>query len=249
MNLADIQRRIYKNTKTNSTSYDPADMLVDINVAVNRTVSLINRSDSRWEFDDLNNVDLPIATTALVSGQQDYSLATSHLTIDRVEIMDAQGNWTQLTPIDQHDIKRTALEAYKKTPGLPVQYDKLGNSVFLYPTPNYSQAASLKLYFTRGPVEFTSGDLSAGTKSPGFNSLFHDLIPLWVSYDYWLPNNESQTTGYMNAITLKETELINFYGLRSRDERPRLTVATNRNNGRWGNTSGQLNGYGGDSNK
>lgn len=249
MILSDITIRVYKNTKTNATSYAIADLTVDLNVALNRVVSLINRSDMRWQFDDLNQTDLPIATTAIVSGQQDYSLSTAHLTIDRVEIMDAQGNWTELKPIDQHDVKRTALATYLKTPGLPTQVDVSGNSVFLYPPPNYSQAASLKLYFTRGPVEFSSADITTGTKSPGFNSLFHDLIPLWISYDYWLINDQTLTAGFLSEIQRKEQELIDFYGLRSRDERPRFTVATNRNSGQLGNTSGQLNSYGGDSNK
>lgn len=249
MTISDIVKRIYKNTKTNSTSYDAPTMLIDINVAVNRVWSLINESDNRWQIDDTNNTDLPIATTALVSGQQDYTLSTSFTTIDRVEVTDLLGNTTELDPIDQHDIRRMALPQYLKTPGLPVQYDKIGASVFLYPTPNYSQAASLKVYYTRGPNEFSSSDVSGGSKEPGFVSLFHDLVPLWVSYDYWLINDQTLTNGFLNEIQRKEQELIAFYGGRSRDERPRLTVATNRNGGRWGNTSGQLNSFGGDSNQ
>lgn len=249
MTINDIVTRIYKNTKTNSTSYDAPTMLIDINVSMNRVWSLINESDDRWQIDDMNNTDLPIATTATVSGQQDYSLSVSFLSIDRVEIMDTSGNWTELGPIDQHDIKRTALPQYLKTAGLPIQYDKVGGSVFLYPPPNYSQAASLKVYYTRGPNEFTSGDVSGGSKQPGFASMFHDLVPLWVSYDYWLINDQSLCAGFLSEIQRKEQELIAFYGGRSRDERPRFTVATNRNGGNWGNQSGVLNYRGGDTNK
>lgn len=248
MTLGDITTRIYKNTKTNASNYPAAILAVDINVAQNRVVSLINRGDGRWQWDDTNNTDLPIATTSLVSGQQDYSLLTSHLSIDRVEIMDTAGNWTELDPIDQHDVKRTALAQYLKTPGLPIQYDKLASSIFLYPTPNYSQAASLKIYFTRGPSEFTAADVTTGTKIPGFNTLFHDLIPLWVSYDYAIPNGLASASGFLAEIQRKEQELIDFYGQRSRDERPRLTVSSNRS-GQWNNTSGRINYNGGDSNK
>lgn len=250
MTINDIVTRIYKNTKTNSSSYDAPTMLIDINVAMNRTWSLINRTDLKWQVDDTNNTDLAIATTATVSGQQDYSLSVAFLTIDRAEILDASGNnWNELQQFDQHDIKRYALGQYLKTPGLPIQYDVSGASIFLYPAPNYSQAASIKVYYTRGPNEFTSGDVSTGTKQPGFNSLFHDLIPLWVSYDYWLVNDQSLTTGFLNEIQRKEQELIDFYGGRDRDGRPRLTVATNANNGSWGNQSGVLNYRWGDSNK
>lgn len=247
MTINDIVQRIYKNTKTNASSYDAPTMLIDINVAENRVISLINRSDSKWQWDDTNNTDLPIATAALVSGQQDYTLATSFLSIDRVDIMDTSGNWTRLQPIDQHEVRIQGLSTYLKTPGLPIQYDKLGASVFLYPPSNYSQNASLKIFFSRGPNEFTSADVSTGTKQPGFNSLFHDLIPLWVSYDYWLVNDQSLCAGYLGEIQRKEQEIIDFYGLRSRDERPRLSVSTNGR--QWNNTSGRLNGWGGDSNK
>lgn len=249
MTTSDIVNRIYKNTKTNATSYDAPTMLIDINVAMNRVWSLVNRTDEKWQVDDNNNIDLPIATTATVSGQQDYSLSISFLTIDRVEIMDLTGNWTQLQQFDQSDLKNSSLTQFLKTPGTPTQYDVSGASVFLYPAPNYSQAASLKIYYTRGPVEFTSADVSTGTKQPGFNSLFHDLVPLWVSYDYWLVNNPAQTTGFLGEIQRKEQELIDFYGGRDRDGRPRLTVSTNRNGGKWGNQSGVLGYRGGDSNQ
>lgn len=247
MQISDIVARIYRNTKTNASSYPAADMLIDINTALNHVVSKINQCDDRWQWDDTNQTDLPIATTATVSGQKDYSLSTSHLTIDRVEIMDTAGNWTELNPIDQHDVKREALAQYLKTPGLPIEYDKIGSSIFLYPTPNYSQAASIKIYFTRGPAEFTSAEVSTGNKQPGFNTLFHDLIPLWVSYDYATINGLNSANGFFNAIQRKEQEMVDFYGLRSRDERPRFSVSTN---GRaYNNTSGRLNTYGGDSNE
>lgn len=249
MTITDAITRIYKNTKTNASSYDAPTMLVDINVAVNRVWSLVNKTDLKWQVDDNNNTDLPVATAATVSGQQDYSLSVNFLTVDRVEIMDLTGNWTQLQQFDQHDLKNASLTQFLKTAGIPTQFDLVGTSVFLYPPPNYSQAASIKVYYTRGPNEFTSADVSTGTKVFGFNSLFHDLVPLWVSYDYWLANNPAQTTGFLGEIQRKEQELIDFYGGRDRDYKPRLTVSTNRNGGNWGNQSGVLGYRGGDSNQ
>lgn len=193
-------------------------MLIAINNAYERVVSLVIKADGRWQWDDTNQTDLPISTTALVANQQDYSLATSHLEVTRVEMKDQGGIWRLLTPIDQNDIKGIALGEYQKTAGVPTQYDKLGNSIFLYPAPNFSQSASLKVYFTRGPASFTSGEVTTGTKQPGFTPLYHDLIPLWVAYNYALDNVQNTATGYLNEITRKETELLESYQKRSKDE-------------------------------
>jgi hypothetical protein len=197
------------------------------NDAVNRVSSLILKNDSRWQFDSTEQTDLPIATATLTSAQQDYSLDVSHLTIDRVEVKDSSGNWHLLNPIDQQELKRdraVPLSDYKSTNGLPEEYDLTGNSIFLYPAPNYTQAASLKVYFTRKPVAFTTTDT---TKTPGFNPLFHDLIPLWVAYDYKLANAHEDTERFYGQIVTKERELEQYYGLRNRDVRPRLTTISN----------------------
>lgn len=232
MTISDIVNDIYRRTKTNSSSFAAADMLIMINSAYNRVASLILRYDSRWQWDDTNQTDLPIATTALVSGQQDYSLATTHLTIDRVEIKDPSGNGHALKQIDQQLLKRdrsVALTEYQVTSGIPNEYDLVGNSVFLYPAPNYSQAASLKLYFTRGPAEFTSAEVTTGTKTPGFNSLYHELIPLWVSYNYAVENGLNSAPGFLAEIQRKEYDLEKFYGLRNRDSRGGFRVSTDSN--------------------
>ena len=43
-------------------------------------------ADDRWQFDDTNHTDYPIATTNLVANQRTHVLSVSHLRITRVEI-------------------------------------------------------------------------------------------------------------------------------------------------------------------
>lgn len=232
MTASDIKNKIYFLTKTNSTSFPAADILIAINNAYERVGSLILRADSRWQWDDTNQTDLPNATTDLVSGQQDYSITSTHLTIDRVEVKDSGGTWHVLNQIDQQDLKRdkkTALGNYKTTNGLPEEYDLVGSSVFLYPKPSYNSTAGLKIFFTRGPALYTSGELSTGTKQPGFNSLFHDLIPLHVSYEYAVANGQPSANQLFAAIQAKEQAINDFYGLRNRDNRGGLRVSTDSN--------------------
>ena len=65
------------------------------------------------------------------------------------------------------------------------------------------------------PTLWTSSDLSTGTATPVVDSLFHELIPLWVCYqhatDKRLPNKED----LFREIQVKEKELEEFYGNRN----------------------------------
>lgn len=216
MTLDQIRTKAYLLTSTSGTSDFPdATLVAEANNALERIVALINSADGRWQFDDTNNTDLPIATTDLVQNQQDYSLATSHLEITRVEVEDSSGHWQKLQPIDQTDIYNQSLTDYLKTAGTPSYYDKIGNSVFLYPKPNYSQSASLKLYFERGPNYFTTADT---TKTPGFNTLFHDLIPYWIAYNFAVANGKQNAQQLFALIQEKENSLAEYYALRAHDD-------------------------------
>jgi len=223
MNISDITNKIYLLTKTNATSFPTASMLICINNAYERVASLIFSADGRWQFDDSNQTDLPIATTTITTGQQDYSLATTHLNIQRVEVKDTNGNWQKLLPIDKADVYDQSITDFMKGGGTPLYYDKFGTTIMLYPSPSYTQAASLKLYFDRGPVLFTSAEVSTGTKTPGFNNLYHDLIPLWASYDYALANGLKNANQLMVEIQRKEEALKEDFALRSADEHLKLS--------------------------
>ena len=152
MTIADINNKVYFYTATNSTYLPAATLLILVNNAYERVVSLIMQSDGRWEWDDSNQSDQPIATTTITSGQQDYSLAVTHLAITRVEMKYTDGIWRFLYPVDKGDTPHDVLNNYYGLSGVPVYYDKLGVSIFLYPNPNFTQAASLKVYFKRPPA-------------------------------------------------------------------------------------------------
>lgn len=200
--------------------------------------NLLLQAQGTWQFDDSNNSDLPIATTDLVSGQKDYSLSVSFLTIDRLEVQDTTGYWTVLTQFDQQELKRDkkiALDEYLPDTGTPLKYDLIGESIFLYPTPNYSRSAALKAYFSRGPLEFSyvTGQFTDGSGSvnsqPGFNMLFHDLLPLKMSYDFAISNGKSNAQTLWNAILMGKQDITDFYGKRDRDFRPGLRASTDSN--------------------
>ena len=218
MTLDQIRAKTYFLTSTNASSFPDTSLIPEANNALDRVTSLIMQSDGRWQWDDENNTDLPIATTALVAAQQDYTVAVTHLQVIRVEVKDnvtPTSAWHKLLPIDQADVYDQSLTDFLKSNGLPRFYDKIGNSFFLYPAPDYSQSASLKLFFKRGPSYFVTGDTS---KQPGFNQLYHELIPLWISYNFAIANGKENANLLMQQIVQKEDALKDDYSVRSKDD-------------------------------
>lgn len=181
-----IVQDTYFEASANSNSYPIADLTRNANTALDNVVTLILGSDSRWQFDSTNATDLPIGTTALVSGQQDYSFDTEYLVIKSIECSDAQGNWKKLIPIDNYD-EDVALSAFETTDGTPKYYDKMGESILLYPAPNYNiaptdtPAGGLRAYFQRKIEYFVVNDT---IKEPGFAKHLHKYIPLYCAYVY-----------------------------------------------------------------
>lgn len=203
-----------------------------INEGLNRVVSLILKSDGRWQFDDQNNTDLPIGTTSLVTTpgaeQQDYTFDVSHLKILNVEVKDNNGQWHTLIPIDQSDLQNTNVTDFMSEPGLPLYYDKLGSSVFLYPPPlaaDVTEANGLKVRFQRPPSYFVSTDT---TKTPGFNSLYHELVALIAARDYAFDKTLSCAEGLASRVTEKEQDLIEDYTIRNKDEKTKLSALGTR---------------------
>lgn len=222
MTLDQIRAKVYFLTSTSGVDDFPDATLVgEANNALDRVTSLIFQSSGRWQWDDSNSSDFSIATTDLIAEQPDYSLEVTHLQVSRMEVKDTDGNWHKLIPIDQTDITQS-LTDFMKTSGLPVYYDKIDKSVFLYPKPNYDQDDSLKLYFQRGPSYFVVSDT---TKSPGFSTLYHDLIPLWVAYNFALSNGKSNANTLLTEIQKREETLEEDYALRGKDDHIRLKAS------------------------
>ncbi len=199
--------------------------IADITRAANRwydtCVSKILESDGRWQWDDTNYTDLPIATTDLINGQQDYGLDISFIRITRVEILDTSGNARLLHPIDQENVYDQALTEFLKTGGMPLYYDKLANSLFLYPAPNYNSANGLKVYFQRNVNYFVAGDTD---KTPGFASPFHRILSLGAAYDYMSARNLPRAAKVLEDIDNLLKSMKSFYSRRDKDENIHLGV-------------------------
>src|SRR5512137_1242260 len=92
------------NCDTDSGTYPLAQKVRNVNNWYDKAIAIILGADGRWQWDDTNATDMPVATTSFVDGQQDYTLDTTFLKLLRVEAKDSSGNWVKLKPIDIADL-------------------------------------------------------------------------------------------------------------------------------------------------
>ena len=209
---------------TATIDFTAADILASINFYYDEVVNLILKADGRWSFDDSNFTTLPVATTDLVSGQADYEISgETFLNLQRVEIKDTNGNGVQLQPISQEDRVGVAMTEWAKTNAQPQYYDKVGNSIILYPTPNYSSTGGLKTYYQRPPSYFVVSDT---TETPGFNPLYHRYLSMGAAVDY---ASISGLTDRLNILLPKmaqmKADIIASYSRRNKDEHFSMKLA------------------------
>lgn len=197
---------------TNRNTYPLSQIVRNSNRAMDKAVSLILKSDGRWQWDDSNQTDLPIAKADLASGQSDYSFAVSHLRIEKVMVKDgATGGLVELKKLDITDPDLSRFLVGTPGNGTPVGYDFKANSLMLYPTPSYSATDGIQIWFQRPSTYFTAGDT---TKEPGFASIFHRYISLNNKFDYEFAKGLN-TTSTRNELTLMEQDITNFYANRN----------------------------------
>jgi len=206
-----------------TVSYSDADLTRNINSWYRQVDSWIWQAAGNWEYDDSNYTDLPIATTDLVDEQKDYSLPTACHKILRVEVMDSNGNYQKLTPIDQTDIQE-AMTEFQETNGMPIYYDVVGRSIVLYPTPSSSDVTTtdgLKLYMSRTIDEFAATDTST---EAGFDANFHRSLSLGAALDWAYAHDmpANLITSINSQLALQRESINKFYGTRHTDYKPRI---------------------------
>ncbi len=168
-----------------------------------------------WSVGDVNNVgDLAVATTNLVSGQQDYGLDDDFLELDSVWIADSTGEFKKLDFIPGGIVT-------SKT-GTPTGYYKIENSIDFNVIPNYSVTGGIKIFFRRTLPRFASTDT---TKTSGLPSLHDFYLCRVASLPYLIENSKPQKNDVASQIVQDEIMLQDYYAYRGRDERPKKMVA------------------------
>ena len=229
--ITDINLEARALCDADSNSYQDPILLRRVNMAYEEIVGKLIQTDGRWQFDDSNYTDLPIGTTDLVAGQQDYSFDVRFLNVIAVEVKDANGEWHKLTPIDK-ETHEGSISQYQTTNGMPTEYDKQGESILLYPAPasgSVTLTAGLKVHYQRTASIFTSAEVTTGTKTPGFASPWHMVLAYKAALPYAMTYKKDRVAMLQGEILRMETELFAFYSRRTKDEPRRLTVRQESN--------------------
>lgn len=222
MNYTELVNESRRLVKATEISYPISEVNDSINRALDKTVALIRQSEGRWQWQDTNDSSAPYAsTTSITTGTNQIVIDPTYQRIQRVAIKAPNAtSFTKLIPFDIADPK--CLDMYNTgITGIPTHYDKMGKYIILYPTPNYTQANSLQVFYEQGPSYFTVSDT---TKTPGIEPMFVRLLTLNAAFDYAFINQLPIAKSLRDEIVLMENKLQDFYAHRDKDDSPKLSV-------------------------
>lgn len=208
--------------------------------AWDKYMHLAFKSSSTWQYDDSNHTDYPIIKTNIVSGQRDYTFTTDEgnnliLDIYKVAILPSATEtlYEEIKPVDQQErdpAQQTVydLVAENATTGVPFQYDKTANGIFLDPIPGYNATNGLKVYINREANYFTTSDT---TKKPGCPGIHHDYFFLRPALDYARKHNLANYNKLLDEVISYEGDeekgivgsIERYFSRRSRDEEYQIT--------------------------
>ena len=225
-NNQDIVSEIDALCDSTSTSYPINSKTRRVNAALESIVAMILNADGTWDYDDTNHTNLPIGTGDLVADQQSYSFASEYLEIKTIKVKDSNSNWHVLKPIDQSTLVDTAIEELYDQSGMPEYYDKLGDTIKLYPAPSSTDVtltAGFKVEFARTVDLFVPTDT---TQEPGLPSPYHVTLAYMAAIPYCMIYKKDRVVAYQRKVDMDLNELIKFYSRREKDVR-KVAVMSN----------------------
>lgn len=189
----------------------------DINLALDRVLSIIFKSDGLWQFDDSNHDGYPTITTSLVANQREYTFNEDTdgnllLEIHKVYVLE-DGVYSEIEPINE--LEESGMYDGQNTTGSPYRYGKKADGIFLEPIPPSTVALGLKVEVSREGSYFTSADT---TKKPGFAGLYHEYLAIQPCAEY-AKVNMLANAGVLEEKRMKmEQDIEEHYSKRSKDE-------------------------------
>lgn len=206
------------------SSYSTAVKTVRLNSAFDDYQKLVVRVAGTWQADDSTHAKYPNMTFELTSGRFDYTFSEDEQgnqiqDIYRVECKNPDGTWKVLKYINEMD-EKTSISATDSLTGTPEEYYLTANGVFLVVAPNYTQAAGIRMFFTRSPNYFLASDT---TKEPGMPHGHERYLIAKAAYWYWLPKDTTRAQLFWNEVVKIEDSVKKDYGNRMRDEVISLT--------------------------
>lgn len=215
------------------------DILTDATALMNRAFDdimplLLSYTDKpRW--DDLNHTDRPVGKINIVSGKHDYTITADDNSLDILNLLDVRilqsSTATQYQTLERltldDELALDAMSPNSNDTSIPSYWLEKGNTVFLYPKPNYSATNGIKLFFEREQSYFTTADT---TKEPGIPKPFHEILVLHAALR-WNSVNRADDVSLLNSIRAelqqKRKDITNMIALRN-PTKDKMTMRDNR---------------------
>ena len=208
--------------------------LKELTVAVNRALddytTLALKSSGEWQWDDSNHGDYPIIKTNLVDGQSSYLFTTDEqgnliLDIFKVLILPSATAtlYQEIYPIDQQTKDHAPdITAENTAEGVPYQYDKTANGIFLDPPSSYNATNGLKVLINREASYFTTVDT---TRKPGIPGIHHEYIVVKAAYKLARRTGKTTQASLLAEVTKYEGneerrisgKIQEYFGKRNKD--------------------------------
>ncbi len=177
----------------NSVSYPIEDVTRNINRRWDEAKGVLYLSDGRWQASET------IYSANTVSGTQGYAIPRTHIKINRVEVTDADGKIHRLQPMDKSDVSGS-IQSYEETDGTPMFYEVTGQTMNLYPAPNFSVTSGLKWWFQGVPDYFNTSDT---TDTPDIIEIVDRFLSVGAAYDYAIAkitSNKGDLKGQLDEL-------------------------------------------------
>lgn len=254
MTLGNIAAKARALTKTDTTSYTDANLLIDLNIWYEKVASMIFESQDATDFDDARATNYPVQTTPMIANQRDYTIPVSErmLKIKRVDITWDGTNWYRATPQDTGNYpggigfyNGSSVDAqldqnFVKTSPC---YDTAYNSLWIYPMPvaeDVTNGGKIRVEWQRNVTAFTTSDytsvLTDSTAVPGFDAPFHPILAWGAAFEAATANNLPQLPLLTQQLQEWEVRIRTAYGRKNLDERLALGADMVTNDyGQFGN--------------
>ena len=197
---------------------------------------LIN-ADGLWQFDDSNYTTTPTGVGDLVTGQNTYTFNDKFLSLLEISILDLNGVYRKIEPIDPSQLGMTFEEyfnitfngsTYTAPSGFPNYYDKVGNIIKLDKAPvatSVTLSKGIRVRFKRTASLFTAVSTTVeDTTVPGFDSTFHPMLAYMASIPYCMTYKKDRVSLYDTTVQRMKKDLILASSLKERDIRKIMTM-------------------------
>ncbi len=220
MNIQNLKDDVDFLCGSTSATYSNVNKVRNMNIAYHDIARLVWESDGGWSYDDSNNTDAPIAYKTLGNASASYTIPTTALRIEGIEVKDNGGDWKKILPITYHELSQAPQE-FLSGGGFPIYYQLKGNEINLFPSPTTSYvtlASGMLVRLSRVPTELVA---TATTTTPGFATPFHRILSLAAAIDFIQDSNQRQFLAIQKDRL--EKGLIKFYSKRADEFKSSLT--------------------------